>query len=79
MKKELIKNVLDGMRSVLSEEHLKLLHDTMEVTLENFDVCLKLSDGENREKENAELLDVFISAKKIEDALTRRFTIISLL
>lgn len=31
-----------------------------------FDVCLKLSDGENREKENAELLDVFISAKKIE-------------
>lgn len=66
MKKELIKNVLDGMRSVLSEEHLKLLHDTMEVTLENFDVCLKLSDGENREKEKAELLDVFISAKKIE-------------
>lgn len=66
MKKELIKNVLDGMRSVLSEEHLKLLHDTMEVALENFDVCLKLSDGENREKENAELLDVFISAKKIE-------------
>ena len=54
------------MRSVLSEEHLKLLHDTMEVTLENFDVCLKLSDDENREKENAELLDVFISAKKIE-------------
>lgn len=52
------------MRSVLSEEHLKLLHDTMEVALENFDVCLKLSDGENREKENAELLDVFISAKK---------------
>lgn len=66
MKKELIKNVLDGMRSVLSEEHLKLLHDTMEVALENFDACLKLSDGENREKENAELLDVFISAKKIE-------------
>lgn len=66
MKKELIKNVLDGMRSVLSEEHLKLLHDTMEVALENIDVCLKLSDGENREKENAELLDVFISAKKIE-------------
>mgnify|MGYP000219502230 FL=1 len=66
MKKELIKNVLNGMRSVLSEEHLKLLHDTMEVTLENFDVCLKLSDDENREKENAELLDVFISAKKIE-------------
>lgn len=38
------------MRGVLSEEHLKLLHDTMEVALENFDVCLKLSDGENRER-----------------------------
>lgn len=66
MKEKLIKAVLDNMNGMLSEEQVELLHYAMEEALAEFDVCQKLSDGEIREKENAELLDVFISAKKIE-------------
>ena len=66
MKKELMNNVLDKMRDVLSELQLEQLQNVIETSLDSFDVCLKPTDGELREKENAELLDVFISAKKIE-------------
>lgn len=66
MKEKLIKTVLDNMNGMLSEEQVELLHYAMEEALAEFDVCQKMSDGEIREKENAELLDVFISAKKIE-------------
>lgn len=66
MKEKLIKTVLDNMNGMLSEEQVELLHYAMEEALAEFDVCQKMSDSEIREKENAELLDVFISAKKIE-------------
>ena len=66
MKEKLIKAVLDNMKGILSVEQEKLLQYAMDEALVEFDVCQKLSDGEIREKENAELLDVFISAKKIE-------------
>lgn len=66
MKEKLIKTVLDNMNGMLSEEQVELLHYAMEEALAEFDVSQKMSDGEIREKENAELLDVFISAKKIE-------------
>ena len=66
MKEKLIKAVLDNMEGILSVEQVKLLHYAMDEALVEFDVYQKLSDGEIREKENAELLDVFISAKKIE-------------
>ena len=66
MKEKLIKTVLDNMNGMLSEEQVELLHYAMEEALAEFDVCQKMCDGEIREKENAELLDVFISAKKIE-------------
>lgn len=66
MKEKLIKTVLDNMNGMLSEEQVELLHYAMEEALAEFDVCQKMSDGEIREKKNAELLDVFISAKKIE-------------
>lgn len=66
MKEKLIKTVLDNMNGILSEEQVELLHYAMEEALAEFDVCQKMSDGEICEKENAELLDVFISAKKIE-------------
>ena len=66
MKEKLIKTVLDNMNGMLSEEQLKLLRFAMEEALVKLDVSPKLSDGEIRVKENAELLDVFVSAKKIE-------------
>lgn len=66
MKEKLIKTVLDNMNGMLSEEQLKLLRFAMEEALGKLNVSPELSDGEIRVKENAELLDVFVSAKKIE-------------
>lgn len=66
MKEKLIKAVLGNMNVILSVEQLKQLKHAMEEVLADFDVCQKLSDGEIRVKENTDLLDVFISAKKIE-------------
>lgn len=66
MKKKLLDSVLNRMRDFLSEKQSRLLQATIEECLADFDVSQKLSDNELRNKENAELLDVFISAKKIE-------------
>lgn len=66
MKKKLIQIVSDNMCGMLSEKQLKLLHNAMELALEKFEVFQKLSEVEKRDKENEELLAVFISAKKIE-------------
>lgn len=66
MKQKFIDAVVDGMKTTLSENGLELLVSVMEAALEQFDVVAKPTSEEIRNKENTELLEVFLSAKKIE-------------
>ena len=66
MKEKVIVAVLDGMRDALTAEQLGVLERVLEKTLADCDVVGRGTDEERRDKENAELLDVFISSKKIE-------------
>lgn len=66
MKQKFIDAVVDGMKTTLSENGLELLVSVMEATLEAYVVMEKPTSEEIRNKENTELLEVFLSAKKIE-------------
>ncbi len=54
------------MKTTLSENGLELLVSVMEAALEAYVVMEKPTSEEIRNKENTELLEVFLSAKKIE-------------
>ena len=58
--------VVHGMREALTAEQLEQLADVVRSALAGCDVTARRSEEEQRNKENAELLDVFISSKKIE-------------
>ncbi len=66
MKQKFIDAVVDGMKTTLSENGLELLVSVMEAALEAYVVMEKPTSEEIRNKENTELLEVFLSAKKIE-------------
>lgn len=79
MKEIIIQNVLDGMRAVLSVEQLDLLSEVTLKALAEYEIVVKATDEEQRDKENSDLLGTFISSKKLKDVLKKRSTIISLL
>ena len=66
MKETIIQAVLDGMRTVLTENQLELLTDVTRKALSECEITPKLAEEEQRNKENAELLGAFISSKKVE-------------
>lgn len=69
MKEIIIQNVLDGMRVVLSVEQLDLLSEVTKKALAEYEIVVKATDEELRDKENSDLLGAFISSKKLKDVL----------
>lgn len=62
----IIQAVMDGMKATLTMEQMNLLADITRKTLSEYEITLKKTDEELRNKENAELLNTFISSKKVE-------------
>ena len=52
MKEIIIQNVLDGMRAVLSVEQLDLLSEVTQKALAEYEIVVKATDEEQRDKEN---------------------------
>lgn len=66
MKHAFIEAVVDGMKTTISREELERLVNVVTMALEKYNIVAKPTSEEVRNKENAELLEVFLSAKKIE-------------
>jgi len=66
MNKTIVKAITDGMADVLTAEQLERLATLTEKELAKYEITVKPTDEEQRKRENAELLEVFISAKRIE-------------
>lgn len=66
MKRTVIQTVVDEMSNVLSKEQLDLLEDTLTQAFACYEVIASTSEKERQVKANAELLQAFLSAKKIE-------------
>ena len=66
MKEMIVEAVVNGMREALTAEQLGQLADVVRSALAGCDVMARQSEEEQRNKENAELLDMLISSKKIE-------------
>lgn len=62
----IIQAVMDGMKATLTMEQMNLLADITRKTLSEYEITLKKTDEELRNKENEELLNTFISSKKVE-------------
>lgn len=77
--KEIIQNVLDGMRSVLTVEQLDLLSEVTQKALAEYEIVVKATDEELRDKENSDFLGALSLRKKLKDVLKKHSTIISLL
>lgn len=66
MKSVIVKAITDGMANVLSAEQLEQLELLTEKELAKYVIMEKPTSEELQRRENAELLNVFISSKKIE-------------
>ena len=66
MKRTVIHTIVDGMAPVLSKEQLDLLETVLTQTLDGYEVIPSISEEEQQAKANAELLQAYLSAKKIE-------------
>lgn len=66
MKDKIIQTVLDGMMGELTERQSIMLGKVLEKALAGCEIGVRENDNERRERENAEHLGDFISAKKIE-------------
>ena len=66
MEKELIKTILEATSGFLNTEQSKQLNKLLLRELEKYDITLKEADDTKRIRQNNELLQAFISAKKIE-------------
>ncbi|MCL1611919.1 site-specific tyrosine recombinase/integron integrase [Marseilla massiliensis] len=66
MKRTVIQIVVDEMSNVLSKGQLDLLEDTLTQAFASYEVIASASEEERQVKANAELLQAFLSAKKIE-------------
>ena len=66
MKNEIINTVIGQMSRILDSAELKELMNALEASLSNYDICYAENGLSKSEKESEELLDAFLSAKKIE-------------
>ena len=66
MKRTVIHTVVDGMATILSKEQLNLLENILTQALDSYEVIPSISEEEQQAKANAELLQAYLSAKKIE-------------
>lgn len=63
---EILNEIAGGVKDVLRDEQIHQVVDTIKSVLSKYEITKKTSNEERREKENTELLDTFLSAKKIE-------------
>lgn len=66
MNEEFMKAIADGLKNMLDERQQESVSNVIKTVLSEYDVIRKPTSDEQRNKENAELLSVFLSAKKIE-------------
>lgn len=66
MNEEFMNAIAYGLKNMLDEKQLESVGNVIENVLSDYDVIWKPTSDEQRNKENAELLSVFLSAKKIE-------------
>ncbi len=66
MKEVLIKRIVGEMDCFLCEEQMRRLRDVLQVVLEEYIIEQVLTDTERQRKDNEELMNSFLSAKKVE-------------
>ena len=66
MKRAVIHTVVGEMAPVLSKEQLNLLETTLIQALNSYEVIPSVSEEEQQAKANTELMQAYLSAKKIE-------------
>lgn len=66
MKDKIVRAVLNGMSETLNADQMTQLERALRDALAEYDVAEKTTDEEQRSKENADMVAVFVSAKKIE-------------
>ena len=66
MKEELIQRIVEAMDGSLCEEQLKRLRDAVQAALVGYTVGRVLTDTERQREDNEQLINVFLSAKKVE-------------
>ena len=66
MKEELIRRITEEMEGLLCDEHLQKLREAIRVTLSGYTIGRIMTDNEQQRKDNEQLLNSFLSAKKVE-------------
>lgn len=66
MKEELIKKIMEEMDCLLCEEHVQRLREAVQAALEGYTIERVLTDKERQREDNEQLLNAFLSAKKVE-------------
>lgn len=66
MNETVIKSIVDKMAAFLAAEQLGKLREVVAAELSELEITKRTSDEERQTKENADLLNTFLSAKKIE-------------
>lgn len=66
MKEEFIQRIVEAMDGSLCEEQLKRLRDAVQAALVGYTVGRVLTDTERQREDNEQLINVFLSAKKVE-------------
>ena len=65
-REDILNDIVSGIKDVLSDEQMKQVSSSIKDVLAKYEINKRTSNEERREKENTELLDTFLSAKKIE-------------
>ena len=63
---DILNDIVSEIKDVLSDKQLMQVSNSIKDVLAKYEINKKASNEERREKENTELLDTFLSAKKIE-------------
>lgn len=63
---DILNDIVRELKDVLSDEQMKQVSISIKDVLAKYEINKKASNEERREKENTELLETFLSAKKIE-------------
>lgn len=63
---DILNDIVSRIKDVLSDEQMKQVSISIKDVLAKYEINKKANDEERREKENTELLETFLSAKKIE-------------
>jgi site-specific recombinase XerD len=63
---DILNDIVSVIKDVLNDEQMKQVSISIKDVLAKYEINKKANDEERREKENIELLETFLSAKKIE-------------